>query len=144
MVDKQMFVSGEAIMLKVSISNTTNVPLHIMGTIFDVDCQTEVRNGRGELVPLTEWAKHLPRMYGIDISIGRLFIGPGQESREALQVNRLYDMSAPGEYSIVVRRGVPGRSHGQPEVVSNRVTLRVVGDAEQSSPPGARSNAVLR
>jgi hypothetical protein len=134
-VDKHKFVSGEAIKLKVSLRNTTNAPLHILGTIFDVDCQTEVRNGKGELVPLTEEAKHLPRMNGIHISMGRLFIGAGQEVQEILQVNRLYEMSAPGEYSIVVRRGVPGWERGQPEVVSNKVALRVVGDAEQSSPP---------
>jgi hypothetical protein len=134
-VDKHKFASGEAIMLKVSLRNTTNAPLHIMGTIFDVDCQTEVRNDKGELVPLTEYAKHLPRMNGIHISMGRISIGAGQEAQEALQVNRLYEMSAPGEYSIVLRRGVPGWVRGQPEVVSNKVALRVVGDAEQSSPP---------
>jgi hypothetical protein len=128
-VNTQQFVSGEPILLKVSLSNTTNETLHILGTIFQLSCEVEVRNEGGELVSLTEEGKRLERHRGIDISLGRIFIGAGKEWTETLQVNRLYEMVAAGEYRIVVRRGVPGRVLHQPVTVSNTVVLRVIDNA---------------
>jgi hypothetical protein len=131
-IDKHQFVSGEPILLKVSLSNATDHTLHILGTILQLDYEVDVRNESGERVSLTEEGKRAERTRRIDISLGRIFLDAGESRQETIQVNRLYDMVGVGKYSIVVRRGVPGRVIGQPVVSSNTVTLSVTAAAEQS------------
>jgi len=92
----------------------TNTSLHEIDTVFitkppglgELLYRAYVRNEKGDLVPETE--------YGREIRTGEVAVGsssflgslkPGQSKIDTLILNKLYDLSQPGKYTVQVEGG---------------------------------------
>ena len=84
---------------------------------------------KSALTPLGEETMDLRRATG---TVG-VDLAPGRESSEKYEINRLFEMSAPGEYSVTLQCRQPttgiaegGKEHPMVEVTSNTITIAVL------------------
>ena len=123
--DVEEVTSGQPIRLRIVIKNVTKKPLYLAEVGVEKDYSLSISNDKRIDVPLTEHGK---AVLDGDVYMNlSLIVKPGEERRDVLEVNNLYDMTAPGEYSILVQRKV-GRlnAKGTAQVQSNVVHVRVI------------------
>lgn len=122
--EKQTFKSGEPITVKLSLRNDTNQEIYIIRTDPRKDNEVEIRNVRGEKIPMSEKGRKLldsPVMLRIVSKIGA-----GQSFEYTVSLGDLYDLPPEGVYSAVVKRKFLKRDVKTfAEVQSNPVTVTV-------------------
>ena len=101
--DKATFITGEPILLSVFARNNGRKALFIVDTYHpEWDTKFDVRNEAGESAALTEDGKRLTTI-AIFRQV-RVEIYPGDEVQQDFAINKLFEMTAPGTYSITVKR----------------------------------------
>jgi hypothetical protein len=102
--EKATFSTGEPILLSVFARNNGRRALFIVDTYHpEWDTKFDVRNEAGESVALTEDGKRLTKTIAI-FRQARVEIYQGDEVQKDFVINRLFEMTAPGPYSITVKR----------------------------------------
>jgi hypothetical protein len=102
--EKATFTPGEPIVLSVVARNHSAKPLFIVDTYHpEWDTKFQVRNEAEESAALTEDGERLTKSIAIFRDI-RVEINPGDEVQKDFVINKLFEMTAPGTYSITVKR----------------------------------------
>jgi uncharacterized protein (DUF58 family) len=125
-LEKSEVKSGEPISLELVLKNISKRRVHVIRTNYLSAYKIEVKDGGGNRVMPTELGKEL-LVQSMFVS-GRIpiYLDPGQELREKIDIGRIYDFGRPGTYTISAKRNVPKRNNnGSTEVVSNTVKVVV-------------------
>jgi hypothetical protein len=114
-VDRSRYRADEPIMVEVVIKNTSKEVVFLGMSIddqasFDIAVSLN-ESGAGGLgrMPLTKYGarRFAPLNAAKNIPIR---LKEGEERRYRFPLNRMYDMTLDGKYSVVVNRSIPGRS----------------------------------
>jgi hypothetical protein len=125
-LEKEHVVIGEPVLLNLTLKNTTQEYLPLAQATPQGEYKLDIESNRGGKPPLTAYGQSLQTKRSVGISGSGLTLGPGQEQQDVVRVDKIYDFSLPGAYSITTSRivGQPDRK-GWTEVVSNTVTVLV-------------------
>jgi hypothetical protein len=102
--ERELFKLGEQIMLRLSLSNYTDKEIYIIQTNPTRDNELEIKNAKGEKVPLSEKGKRLLDSPVLRRIVSR--IGAGQAIQYTITVSDLYDLSAHDAYTVTVKRKI--------------------------------------
>lgn len=125
--------SGSVIKARVTLTNTSNDTLGIECISPERDYALTVLNSDGSPAPLTKLGRELKEHAGeMDIFRSILVeLKVGETREDVVRISDLYDLRAPGEYTIQVSRVVPEKgdddhdSSGNPVIKSNTATIVV-------------------
>jgi len=118
---------GEPIILKLSLTNTTSKDVIVVESNPLADYKIDVRDQRGRPVP--------PTPEGKDLLFHSLWVGrrlsvrlaPGDKKVETFEINKVYDMSKPGSYTVTgSRRALTDVDKSWVELKSNIVKVTVL------------------
>ena len=123
--EKDVIGAGEPLNLRLNIKNISNTVRFIIQTSATEQYRLTVLDERGGPVRLTQYGENelQPRKDHLGQAVKTM--KPGEESRDTIQVSKLYDMSSPGTYSITARRIVYKDAKETGSVESNTVTIKV-------------------
>lgn len=130
--DKDQYAPGEAMRVVAVIKNVSDHPTYLARSapflFYDVAIRLPVPewvpwHPRAPLTPLGETEKH-PRM----ASYSGAAVAAGNETVDEFELDKLYQMSAPGEYHITFSCKLPAHYRGDPKVTvtSNEIVVTVV------------------
>ena len=116
---------GSEIKIRTKLTNQTDHVITFFDTNFDCDYPTEVRDDKGNLVPLTPYRQQLRCNDRLGDTRNILVTLKPQESiDEEILVHKLYELSRPGSYLVQVSRTIP-KKLGDGTVKSNSVKITV-------------------
>ena len=152
--DKQVYVGGEAIILKVALTNPTPAYRNqvMIGSVssfalFDY----EARYADQSQVPLTAFGKiSLKRVLGTHFdpfSVFILNIPPGKSLDYHVVISRLFDMSRGGTYQITVRWHDPSNDvvgQHNPKRLSAFVSNQAIVRVEEPTPEFYGNSGIIR
>ncbi len=122
---KDLFKPGEPIILKVILKNISKKTHTIVVSGPERDYDIIVKDNKGAIVPLTKYGKRLMDNKGEFRAIGKK-IKSQKEIQINLLINRIYDMTISGTYSIKVERFVLEQNRKKfAKVISNTVKIKV-------------------
>jgi hypothetical protein len=101
--------ASDSILVMVALQNATNQPLSYIERLGAMDLDVSVTDEKGQVCPLTRYGKWAKELRDAPVS-GRRFLQPldPQEATEwPIRLDRLYDMTLAGTYTVVVSRAVP-------------------------------------
>jgi hypothetical protein len=117
----------EPVLVDFLFQNVTKKTLTLVETFPERDYEIEVKNLRGEAVKLTARRETLRNNKGADFRVVGLKVKPGEQRTDTIDVAGLYDLSAPGGYSVKAIRKVPKlNSQLWGDVESNTLTITVI------------------
>jgi hypothetical protein len=136
MTKKATFASGELVVLTISLRNVGSQDTKIITQAPLGSYDIEVLGRNGEKVPLTLRGKVESETVGYGSSSVTL-LKKGQECTVEVPLNRLFDMSLPGKYTVSVTREVwkPGVKAPAPKAISNKIQLTMTLDDELTVKP---------
>lgn len=125
-IEKFKFAPSTEISLTVKLKNITKDVLTHVESRPDYDYSIEVKNAQGEIMPLTRYGKgiHDVKTY---FGIGSVEVWPDEEVGAKFIVNRIFDMTQEGGYTITVTHGVPKRDKTGLGKLISTVHLLVAG-----------------
>jgi uncharacterized protein (DUF58 family) len=117
---------GSEIRVQVVLTNTSDHEIGILKSAPEADYIVEVRDTRGKMAPDTDFRRKQKDPASVKVSTASPLytLKPGESLRDEIQVERLYEMSAPGKYSIQVSRTVP-EEMGSGIVKSNMANVTI-------------------
>src|SRR5262249_32502804 len=125
-LDKRQVVTGQPVMLQVMIKNVATGGLSFGESTPAADNHVRITREKGDLVQATKEGRRLTNAAEIYVHPITMVICPGETHIERLGLDKLFEISAPGEYSITVTRVFPNQSiNGNSKATSNTVTLTV-------------------
>jgi hypothetical protein len=117
----------EPVLVDFLFQNVTKKTLTLVETFPERDYEIEAKNLRGEAVKLTARGETLRNNKGADFRVVGLKVKPGEQRTDTIDVAGLYDLSAPGGYSVKAIRKVPKlNSQLWGDVESNTLTITVI------------------
>lgn len=129
--EKDVIDPGETLNLSLSIKNVSNGVRFILQPIPTEQYRIVVQDERGEPVPLTEYGEKLIKNQEDHISRAFRGVKPGEELKDTIEVNKLYDMAKPGTYSITAWRIVYDKTgHEIGSVRSNTIKVKIAGQVQ--------------
>lgn len=129
-LEKEWVGPCEPVILIVTLKNVSEKVLSLADSRPERDYEIVVKDEQGEETPLTTYGKNLMDSAGVFRRV-LLKMNAGQELQNRLLINRIYDMSISGTYSIIVKRNVFRQDgKGFAEVISNTIKVEIT---EQSS-----------
>jgi hypothetical protein len=142
---KSTYASGESIKLDVIVRNSGDADASIGGSAFDLSSfRFVVLDPSSHAVPQTAFGK---KLLAVPTRVRKnvpLKIGAGWQRRYEFELNRMYDLTTPGMYSVTVKRVVvvnrrkEGAKHSTAQVLllaSDPVALTITG------PPSTTAHA---
>jgi len=118
---------NQPLTVEFKIENVSKVELWLQETSAEKDYVLELRDSRGQEVPLTERGRKLQNNRG-EIFRNIVFkLKPGERKVDLIDVGSLYDLSKPGTYSLRARRRAVkmGSRTKWTQVESNTVTFKI-------------------
>ena len=116
--------SGVSLLLKLSIKNVTTGILSFPSNYPERDYEVIVTNEKGVRAPLTTFGKRLQEPE--ESRLVEVKVKAGEEVKDQISLNKIYDLSANGTYSLTAKRKVFKRNgKGIAEVVSNTVKFTI-------------------
>jgi len=119
--------AGDPIEITVTMKNMSehDITMVAVGSNSKAELNYEIitRDKNGEMLNKTIYGKGLKG--GVAGSRKLFTLKPGAEITETSNINKLYDFSMPGEYTIQVERKLPA-SEGKGTVKSNTITITVI------------------
>ena len=124
--------AGSEVIVNIVLTNTSNRELNIDITKAqepgEIDFALDVRDAKGNAAPHTTWGRRLqgdgsslpPPMESSSLEVP---LKRGKSTRSRIIVNRLYDVSQPGKYTIQVGRSDP---YTAAIALSNTLTVTVI------------------
>ena len=123
--EKQTFKSGEQITVRLSLRNGTNQEIYIIQTDPRRDNKVEIKNIRGEKIPMSEKGRKLLDSPVLSRIVSK--IGAAQAFEYTVSLADLYDLPPEGVYSVVVKRKIlKSDVKTFAEVQSNPVTVTLL------------------
>ncbi len=118
--------AGSTVGIGVVLSNTSTQPVDCSGSISGLTHQDpyltfEVRDDRGRLVPKRVYP-HPELTTGHPINCT---VGPGETRSEYQELDRIYDMTRPGVYTVRVSRPISATDEKPGVVKSNKITITI-------------------
>lgn len=131
-VQEEVLRTGQPVVLQLALRNKTERDIDLTGTGQPYkDFLFEVKDSKGNLAPLTAYARNL-RVAPL-FRIVNTTLKAGEEARYKVVINAVIDMTRSDDYSVVVKRDIPGPFEpigpGKTEVVSNAVRVKVIPEA---------------
>lgn len=131
---------GEPIILTISLKNVGTADIRVLETAPLAAYDIEVLGPNGEKVPLTLYGKislESNREGSRSVSI----LKPGAESSVEIHLNRMFDFTIPGKYTVSVQRAIwkADTSPQKLKAISNKVNLTV--DESLTSKPVRPNNS---
>ena len=125
--EEEMYIPGAPILLKVVVRNNTEKPFLLVDTRRpERDFQLGVRDEEGQSVALTKEGEGLVNNTAIFRRVA-VEIKPGEKVEHSFTINKLFEMTVPGTYSVTIKREIRGQDgHPVGEVTSNTVRIKVV------------------
>ena len=127
MPDTAVWKTGEPIRVIVSIANESERNVNFTLTNPGSDWEMDVRDVTGKPVGETDLLREMKEnQKNGRVVMSRNIIGtlrPHQKVQDVIEVQRFYDLSHPGEYSIQVQRTFPDAA--KDPIKSNRLTLTI-------------------
>jgi hypothetical protein len=121
--------SGSGVGGQVTITNQSNHPITYHNTSRYCDYSVRVLTNTGAPAPETSFKKQMDKVVdcsgsGLRITGRNILVTlkPGESDSEQILITELYDMSAPGEYSVQVERTFPEIGHFRSNVASVKVS----------------------
>jgi hypothetical protein len=121
--------SGSGVGGQVTIRNQSNHPITYHNTSRYCDYSVTVMTNNGAPAPETSFKKRMDKVIdcngsGLRISGRNILVTlkPGESDSEQILITELYDMSAPGEYTVQVERTLPEIGHFRSNAVNVNVT----------------------
>ena len=115
---------GAKIMIRVTTSNESDHPITYHNTSRHCDYSVRVLTSAGALAPETPFKKQMDCSGGELRITGRnivVTLKPGEFNSEEIEITELYEMTAPGEYSVQVERVFPEIGPFRSNVVNVKV-----------------------
>ena len=127
--------SGEEVRLRATIINISDHEIRFARPLGlqdeEIDYVIEIRDAHGQQPAITPFFRKLKEMnYGFQ-SYMTYVLEPGKSFDDELVITRLYSITAPGEYTIRVGRGIrpaselSGKDRADNIVKSNVITVKV-------------------
>lgn len=135
--EKNAVQSAEPIVFQVTLKNVGQAVL-IYALANKPVVEFSVKDEKGQIMPLTRYGQDLfkPAAGTQVFRLIQVKLKPGEERTYRLLVNDMYDMTVPGDYTIVAKKTVSNGAGGSVEVTSNAVKVTVNGfDASMPSDP---------
>jgi hypothetical protein len=121
--------SGSGVGGQVTIRNQSNHPITYHNTSRYCDYSVTVMTNNGAPAPETSFKKRMDKVIdcngsGLRISGRNILVTlkPGESDSEQILITELYDMSAPGEYTVQVERTFPEIGHFRSNAVGIKVS----------------------
>jgi uncharacterized protein (DUF58 family) len=123
--------AGSEVRVKVTTTNTSNHEIRFAKAFGEeeYDFDVEVRDAQGKTPPITESYRnvkqHPASRWG---SYSTYALAPGKSLEEELVVTKLFTLTQPGKYTILVTRGQRPMWHtrGKGGLKSNSITVTVI------------------
>jgi hypothetical protein len=117
--------SGSPVPVRITLTNISDREITFSDTNRECDYKIEVIDQSSRTVPETAHKRELvcdgPLVLNRNVLVS---LKPGQSTRDEIIVSNLYQMAAPGRYTVMVMRKVP-KDMGQGRVTSNSVTITI-------------------
>jgi hypothetical protein len=125
--ENELVKSGASATLRVRIKNVTKKDLYLAEAGIEKDYIVRIFSDTRRTIPLTEHGKVLQSTRGDVYMNLSLLIKPGEEREDVIDISKIYDMKAPGNYSVVLERKV-GKLEGKgvAQAESNTVHIKVI------------------
>ena len=120
-LDKRSYVSGQPIVLQISLMNHARTNYRRRERIPERDFVAQVTNVSGRKTPLSELGERLRNPVFGDTYSNDLVLAPGEVVKAQEDLTRLYTLTVPGTYHAYVTTQLP--DYGK--VTSNVVEFRV-------------------
>jgi len=118
-------MAGDPIEITVTMKNISDHDVtmgkSVGNTQAELDYEIIVRGKNGEMLNETSYKKRIKEAAG---SWKTFTLKPGEERTETSNINKLYDLSRPGEYTVQVEKELPA-SEGKGMVQSNTIAITV-------------------
>ncbi|MEO6907642.1 MAG: hypothetical protein ABI210_07100 [Abditibacteriaceae bacterium] len=102
---KETFDAGEPVAVTVSLKNISDKMLSFPSGYFN-EYQVTVKDSNGNIVPLTRYSNQPKAGMKTNFGIGPMDLFKGEETQRTFLLNRLYDLTEVGEYSVSIKRYV--------------------------------------
>jgi hypothetical protein len=126
-VDRDEVPIGEPLVVRFSTKNVAKRPLFLLESNPDTDYRFDVRDAKGNSVPLTEYGRKV-LSNAEEVRLVMIKLRPGEEIRDEVHADRIVQLNVPGTYYISARRRVPEAPtnlHKLMEISSNTVRLAI-------------------
>ncbi|MBV9470075.1 MAG: hypothetical protein JO316_25550 [Abitibacteriaceae bacterium] len=120
--------AGEQVVAKVTLRNESSTTISYWGVYDDESFTYTIKDWRGN-VPLTRYGKLVIKPPGgpiYSVMVLTHHLKPGQEYKCRILLNRLYDMTPPGKYSITLQK-IVGTEHQTVKLIAPPVTVNIKG-----------------
>ena len=137
--------SSEPIVLNVTFENLSDKNVRFAVTNVEALFSIRIENSASEIMPLTRYGQRSFQNEGKEDSLMRVIqeIKPQEKRSFKILLNRLYDMSIPGEYSVTATKTLRlNNDKGAKDVLSNTAKVYVGGfDASERPNPTPAKDA---
>jgi hypothetical protein len=117
----------QPVLLRLTIKNVTKRDLEVREALPRREYEIDVRNSRGETVPLTDFGQQLLENRWLGFRVRDIKVEPGEERQDTVDIAKLRDLSVPGTYYVKAKRRIKKRNgKGWGEVASNMVRVTIV------------------
>jgi hypothetical protein len=120
-------MAGDPIKMAITMKNISDHDITMSKWVgnsqAELNYEIIVRGNNGEM-PIETRYKNVIKEGGIGGSRKIFPLKPGEEITETSNINKLYDLSRPGEYTIQVEKELPA-SEGKGMAQSNTITITV-------------------
>lgn len=124
-MDRNVFTPKEPVLMTVSLKNLNRANLSLPTTTPERDFKLSVKDKQGNILPLSLYGKGMNTSaifgrYPVEVKIGK-------QTQYTLQIDRLYDLTTCGSYSIEASRRVPNiNGNGFSDVTSGKIDVSIV------------------
>ena len=122
-LEKPVVRSGEPISLRFTLKNSNKHSVFVHESHPDIAYRLLLKNEKGLKVPLTEYGEWLQRTTQ-DTRLVTIEVKPGEEKQDDVVLNKIFEMTAPGQYTVTTTRQV-FFPNGKYTIVSRAITVRV-------------------
>ncbi len=123
---KEQYESGTAVDLILTIQNCSDHLTKLMDETPEMDFVLTVQDQDGKDIVLTRYGERVARLRASSVHSGRPTAIPAHDERlYKIRVNRLFDLTTIGRYTIRAQRKIAFLGEG-PTLQSNEVTIAIV------------------
>jgi hypothetical protein len=124
-VPEHVMPIGSELKVRTTLTNMTNHVITLRDRIRACDYPVEVRYETGNLAPETNYQRQLKCNAKFTESRNILVtLKPGESRDDEIILNQLFELSAPGNYSVQVSRAIP-KELGPEPIKSNVTTITI-------------------
>ncbi len=125
-LEKKEVLVDEPLLVKFSTKNVARKPLFVLESNPDTDYRFDVRDDKGNVVPLTEYGKKILST-AEEVRMVLVKLRPGEETHSEVRAERIVQLNVAGTYYITAKRRVPQASNNLTKLVEiSSNTVRVV------------------